>query len=92
MRPIALALAVMIIAIASADPLCCPDGCTRGNLTLTRHSQTGSDCPICQPGAVAMGLDDLIAGLTVTPAPLRRENDVIDSFLPKIEHPPRRSA
>jgi len=89
MRTTALALVVMIMAIASVDPLCCPDGCTRGALTLTHHAPTGSDCPICQPGAVAIARNRLVTGMAVASAPLPPERTVIDSFPPTIEHPPR---
>jgi hypothetical protein len=92
MRTTALALLVIIMAIASVDPLYCPDGCTRGALTLTHHAQTGSDCPICQPGAVAIARNRLVAGMAVAYAPLSPERDVIESFPPTIEHPPRRPA
>jgi hypothetical protein len=89
MRTTALALVVMIMAIASVDPLCCPDGCTRGALALTHHAPTGSDCPICQPGAVAIAQNRLAAGMAVASAPLPPERAVIESFPPTIEHPPR---
>jgi hypothetical protein len=92
MRTTALALVVIIMTIASVDPLYCPDGCTRGDLTLTHHVQTGSDCPICQPGAVAIGRKGLVAGMAVASAPLSPEHNVIASFSPTIDHPPRRPA
>lgn len=92
MRTIALALVAITMAIASVDPLYCSDGCTRGDLALTHHVQTGGDCPICQPGAAASARTGLVAGMAVAPAPSTPEHGVIDSFPPTIEHPPRRSA
>ena len=92
MRTVALILTLIFTAIASTDPLYCSDGCTRGNLALTHQAQTGSDCPICQPGAVATSPNRLVAGTAVVSAPLSSEQAVIDSFSPTIEHPPRRTA
>ena len=89
MRTTALALVVIMMAIASVEPLYSPDGCTRGALTLTDHAPTGSDCPICQPGAVAIAPNRLVGGMAVASAPLPPERAVIDSFPPTIEHPPR---
>lgn len=89
MRSVALVLVVIIMAIASVDSLCCPDGCTRRDLSLTHHAQTGSDCPICQPGAVAIARNRLVAVIAVAPAPFPPERVVIDSFPSTIEHPPR---
>ena len=92
MRTVALVLALIVTAIASADPLYCSDGCTRGELAVTNHALTGGDCPICQPGAVATAPSRLAAGTAVVSAPLSTEQAVIDSFPPSIEHPPRRPA
>ena len=92
MRTIAVILALIFTAIASTDPLYCSDGCTRGGLALTQHAQTGSDCPICQPGAVAISPSRLVASTAVVSAPLSPEQAVIDSFPSTIEHPPRRTA
>jgi hypothetical protein len=92
MRTVAFLLALIVTAIASTDPLYCSDGCTRGELALTNHAQTGSDCPICQPGAVATAPSLLAVGTAIASAPLSTEQAVVDSFPPSIEHPPRRSA
>ena len=92
MRTVAFLLALIVTAIASTDPLCCSDGCTRGELALTNHAQTGTDCPMCRPGAVATAPSRLAAGTVVVSAPLSSEQAVVDSFPPSIEHPPRRSA
>lgn len=91
-RTVALVLALIVTAIASIDPLYCSDGCTRGELALTNHAQTGSDCPICQPGAVATAPSRLTAGTAIVSALLSSEQAVIDFFPPSIEHPPRRTA
>jgi len=92
MRTVAFVLAVIVTALASTDPLCCSDGCARGALAQTNHVQTGSDCPICQPGAVATAPSRLAAGTAIVSAPLSTEQAAIDCFPPTIEHPPRRTA
>ena len=88
MRTTALALVVMIMTIATVDPLCCADGCARGALALTHHASS-SDCPMCQPGAVPIARNEVVAGIAVAPGPLPLQRAVIDSFSPIIEHPPR---
>jgi hypothetical protein len=92
MRTVALFLAVIFVAIASIDPLCCADGCTRAGFAVTHHTQSGGDCPICQPGAVAAAPHHLAAGTLVVSLVFSPEDGVIDSFSPTIEHPPRRPA
>jgi hypothetical protein len=92
MRTIALVLAVVFIAIASIDPLYCSDGCTRASLALTHHTQSGGDCPICQPGAAAIPPSELSAGTAVVALPFLPERALVRSFAPAIEHPPRPAA
>jgi hypothetical protein len=91
MRTIALVLAVIFIAIASIDSLCCPDGCTRAGFAVTHPTPSGVDCPICQPGAVAAAPHRLTGGTWVVSFAFFPEYGVIDSFSPTIEHPPRHS-
>ena len=89
MRIVALSLVVIFVAITATDSLCCADGCTRAGLFLTHQEQTGGDCPICQPGAVALAPALLAAGRTIVRAPFLADQSVVQSFLPTIEHPPR---
>jgi hypothetical protein len=90
MRPVALVLALMIMAIACVDPLCCSDGCTRTDIAATNHTTpTGGDCPICQPGSLPARPTLPDAGLLVASTAARFEPSIIDSIPRSIEHPPR---
>ena len=90
MRVVALALALVIAAISSVDPLCCADGCTRTDLAATTHSAPrGGECPICQPGAVAITPELPVACFELAATALPLAQTPLDSIARAIEHPPR---
>jgi hypothetical protein len=90
MRVVALVLALLIAAIASVDPLCCADDCTRTEFAATGHSAPrGGECPICQPGAVAITARLPVARHELASTVLAVDQVPLDSIPRAIEHPPR---
>ncbi|MEP7307231.1 MAG: hypothetical protein ABJA98_17095 [Acidobacteriota bacterium] len=83
-------MALVITAIASVDPICCADGCTRTDFAASNHSspRTG-DCPICQPGAVALIPAVIVASLEPTSTALPTDRIPPASIPRVIERPPR---
>jgi hypothetical protein len=86
---VASILALFILTIACADPLCCADGCDRGGMAATQTAQTGGDCPTClsalmprqTPVVVLPDIAVEIREMTALP--------LMSPFLAAVEHPPR---
>jgi hypothetical protein len=89
--PIASVLALLILLIATADPLCCADGCEQGSLAATHSTQTGADCPTCLSAVLPLerarpGRPEAATQLT----PIA-QCWLLSTFQTDLDHPPRRA-
>lgn len=87
-KGVAAFLALLIAVIVTADPLCCPDGCSHEGLT-GGGSQAGVDCPVCHVAAVTTGTPVRQPSIVQTPAPIPAGFLPVPLFHRVVEHPPR---
>ena len=82
-------LALFLLTIACADPLCCADGCERGNMATTRATQPGADCPTCL--SVIAPRQHALLGHQENSIQLPEiaDGSPISTFRKSVDHPPR---
>jgi hypothetical protein len=86
---VAAILALFILTIACADPLCCADGCDRGGMTATNAAQSGADCPTCLSALVPLATQPIVRADAAIALPEALVSPLIAPFEADVDHPPR---